>query len=107
MTERLTIRLAGAADGPALARLAALDSSAVPAGRVLVAEVEGELWAAVSLDAPAGVADPFRRSGELLLLLRERARQLAQAAEPPRRRRLRAAASRLRGASDAPLGETA
>ena len=79
MSDRVTIRIAHPEDAPALVRLAELDSARVPPGRLLVAEVEGELWAAVSLEAPAGIADPFRRSAELLLLLHERARQLERA----------------------------
>jgi hypothetical protein len=43
---------------------------------VLVAEVGGELWAAISLDDRHVVADAFRPTGELVALLAERARQL-------------------------------
>jgi hypothetical protein len=83
----LTIRLATPADAPALARLAVLDSSPALDGAALVAEVGDELWAAVSLEGSAAIADPFRPSGELLALLVERARQLGVAAGAPRRRR--------------------
>jgi hypothetical protein len=112
MNDRFTIRVADPDDAVALQRLAALDSKPLPPGRLLVAEVDGELWAAVSLHDPHDVADPFRPSGELVLLLHERARQLAGAragAGAPRRRgRLRALAGRLRGAgADARLGEPA
>ena len=87
MTERVTIRAAYPDDAVALERLAALDSKRLPAGPLLVAEVDGELWAAVSTGpgCPADVADPFRRSGELVLLLHERARQIERAARPRRR----------------------
>jgi hypothetical protein len=54
------IREAQAADDAALRRLAALDSSRVPAGRILVADVDGELVAAVSLAGGPAIADPFR-----------------------------------------------
>jgi hypothetical protein len=83
----VTIRMATPADAAALARLAALDSSPALAGAALVAEVGDELWAAVSLEGSAAIADPFRPSGELLALLVERARQLSVAAGAPRRRR--------------------
>ena len=43
---------------------------------MLVAEVGGELWAALWLDDHHAVADPFRPTGELVALLVERARQL-------------------------------
>lgn len=72
----VTIRLAGPADGPALRGLAALDSAPALTGRVLIAEVRGEPWAALSLDDLHEVADPFRPSGELVHLLAARARQL-------------------------------
>jgi hypothetical protein len=84
----LTIRLAGPADADALRVLSVLDSTPFPVGPALVAEVGGELWAAVSLVEPVGVADPFRPSGELLALLAARARQL-ESGGAPRRRRLR------------------
>jgi hypothetical protein len=43
----LTLRCAYESDAPALRWLAALDSQRVPDGPLLVAEVDGELWAAV------------------------------------------------------------
>jgi len=82
----VTMRYAGPEDALALLDLAALDSSAPPHGVVLVAEVDGRLWAAHSLDDGHSVADPFRPTGELAFLLAERARQLSSAARPPRRR---------------------
>ena len=103
----IVIRPAREDDDAALRRLAQLDGAKLPDGELLVAEVDGELWAAVSLDAAGDVADPFRRSGELVLLLHERARQLERAARPRRRRPLRALAERLRGESDSRVGEPA
>jgi hypothetical protein len=75
----VTVRHAFPDDAEALARLAALDSQPVPAGPLLVAEVAGELWAAVALDGPGELGDPFRPTAALVLLLRERARQLTRA----------------------------
>jgi hypothetical protein len=76
MTENaLTIRPADLADLAGLDRLAALDSASPPTGEVLVAEVGGELWAAISVDTGAAIADPFRPSGDLVELLRLRARE--------------------------------
>ena len=72
----LTLRYATAADADALQRLAQLDSSRTPEGTVLAAAVDGDLWAAVSVEYGDAVADPFRPSGELVSLLHERARQL-------------------------------
>jgi hypothetical protein len=72
----LTIRMATPSDTAAVNRLAALDSSPAPQGAVLVAEVGGQLWSAISLDDFELVADPFRPTGELQFLLVERARQI-------------------------------
>jgi hypothetical protein len=79
----LTIRHAGPADVEALRKLAQLDSSRVPAGEVVAAEVGGELWAALSLDDGHAIADPFHFTDEIVSLLEERARQLRR---PERRR---------------------
>ena len=46
---------------------------------VLLAEVGGELWAAISLDDGHLVADPFRLSGELAFVLADRARRVKRA----------------------------
>jgi len=71
MTENtLTIRPADLADLAGLDRLAALDSASPPTGDVLVAEVGGELWAALEIETGAAIADPFRPSGDLVELLR-------------------------------------
>jgi hypothetical protein len=75
-TPSVTLRYAVPADAEALERLAQLDSRRALRGDVLVAEVGGELWAAVSVDARHAVADPFRPTAELVDLLVERARQL-------------------------------
>jgi hypothetical protein len=70
---KLIIRRATGADASAVRRLAALDSAFPPTGDVLLAEMGDELWAALSVDTGAAVADPFRPSGELVDLLRLRA----------------------------------
>ncbi len=69
----VTIRRAGPHDDPAIAHLAEIDEAPVPAGQLLVADVGGELWAAVSIDRDQGISDPFRPSGDLLRALAERA----------------------------------
>jgi hypothetical protein len=71
MTDKtLTIRRADASDAGALVRLAALDSASPPTGDAVLAEVGGELWAAVEIGSGDAIADPFRPSGELVDLLR-------------------------------------
>jgi hypothetical protein len=72
----VVIRHARAEDADAISTLAQLDSSRAPRGDVLVAEVAGELWAAISLEDGHAVANPFRPSGELTFRLAERAREL-------------------------------
>ncbi|HWC87914.1 MAG TPA: hypothetical protein VG388_15380 [Solirubrobacteraceae bacterium] len=74
LTASITIRPAYADDEGALARLAALDSADVlpPAPRV-IAEVDGELRAAVSLWDGSAIADPFFPTADVLALLRVRA----------------------------------
>jgi hypothetical protein len=74
MTTAFTIRRADLADLAALDRLAALDSKSAPSGDVLVAEVAGELWAALEIGSDTAVADPFRPSAQLVELLRVHAR---------------------------------
>lgn len=75
----LRIRQARHTDAAALERLAALDSSHAPAGDVLLAEVGGELWAALSLQDGHAVADPLRPSADAVLMLGARGRQLRRA----------------------------
>ena len=85
----VTIRHACSADHAALERLAALDSQTMPGGPLLIAEIDGEPWAAVQIAGTGVIADPFRLTGGLVELLRERARQLVRAAPPRRRARSR------------------
>jgi hypothetical protein len=73
----VTIRRATDADAFALKRLAVIDSASPPTGDVLLAEMGSELWAAVSVDTGAAIADPFRPSGDLVDLLRFRAERMA------------------------------
>ncbi len=66
----ITIRPAYADDEPALRRLAALDCKRPPRGPLLLAEVDGELRAAVALDDLTVIADPFHLTADLVALLR-------------------------------------
>ncbi len=86
----ITVRPAYADDAPAIIRLAALDSAAVPPAPLLVAEVEGELRAALSLADGRSVADPFQPTALLVQLLR------TQAAAQPRPREVRTSHRRHR-----------
>jgi hypothetical protein len=68
-----TVRFAFPDDGDELRRLAAYDSQRPLSGRVIVAEVDGRLWAAVGLEERRGIADPFHQTAALVELLLERA----------------------------------
>ncbi len=65
----VTVRLAGERDTGDLLRLAALDSAPAPTGPTVVAEVGGELVAAVPIDRGAAIADPFRRTAAVVQML--------------------------------------
>jgi hypothetical protein len=88
----VTLRFGFPDDAEALARLAALDSAPVPGAPFLLAEVGGELRAALSLADGAAIADPFHPTAPLVALLRTRAEQLRGRGLPHggRRSRLRA-----------------
>ena len=81
-TAQLVIRTAcGRRDARKLERLAALDSAPTPAGPTLVAEMDGQLVAALPLSGTAqAVADPFVPTAPVVELLRLRAAQLRPAA---------------------------
>lgn len=81
--EHVVIRSALRSDEVAVRRLAELDGGHVPEGEVLVAELQGELVAAVGLDGGGPVADPFRPSGDIARLLELRADQLRAANGDP------------------------
>ena len=75
-TPEVVIRAARPDDGLALAALAVLDDTEPPIGEVLVAEVGGSIRAALPLDGSCAFADPFRRTADLVALLKARAAQL-------------------------------
>jgi hypothetical protein len=77
LSPTVVIRAARGSDGPALRRLAELDShDSVPAGELLIAEADDEVVAALSLQTGERIADPFRRTADVVDLLQFRARKL-------------------------------
>ena len=76
MQDQVTIRMASPADGAALQALEALDSKSLAPGDVLVAEVKGEVRAALPVCGGGAVADPFRPTAALVRLLRTYAQAL-------------------------------
>jgi hypothetical protein len=85
-TAGITIRRLGADDAAAVTRLAQRDTARAPSGELLGAELDGRLVAAISTTTGEAIADPFRRTAELVDVLRLRARQLN--GRPERRPRL-------------------
>jgi hypothetical protein len=72
----LKIRQAAPVDEAAIARLAQLDSAATPQGELLLAESGDEVVAALPVAGGRPITDPFRKTAEVVDLLRLRARQL-------------------------------
>ncbi|HZO98282.1 MAG TPA: hypothetical protein VFB42_13010 [Gaiellaceae bacterium] len=95
--ERVSLRLCCVHDDPALERLALLEGRPLPRGRFVLAEVDGEVVAALPLRGGAALADPFRPTAHLLPLLRLRAEQLRRALAEPDRRGVLARLSLHRG----------
>jgi hypothetical protein len=75
----LTIRRAGPEDEQTLHALAIIDSAFPLSGDVLVAQLDGAVIAAISLDDRRVIADPFRPTADTVEILRLRAKQEQQA----------------------------
>jgi uncharacterized protein (DUF849 family) len=84
-TESVVIRHAVPDDLDALRYLAALDSARALMGDVLVAESDGTVRAAYSIDEQRAIADPFVPTAALVALLETRAAPLREA-RPKRNR---------------------
>ena len=85
--DTILIRSSTDRDASALARLAALDSAPPVRGQALVAEVDGELRAALPLTGGAPIADPFAETAHLVALLGAHAAALGAAGPAPAGRR--------------------
>ena len=72
----LTIRMSRPADSGPVTRVARLDSQWPPGEPLLVAEVDDEIVAALSLGSGVVVANPFKRTADVVALLHLRAEQL-------------------------------
>ena len=82
----IVIRTADAGDILALMHLSELDSRDLPAGQMLVAEVNGRIRAALAVEAGITVADPFVSTDHLVALLQLRAQQVDSTFAGGRRR---------------------
>jgi hypothetical protein len=87
--DAVVLRLADAQDRHTLRRLAELDEAVEPKGDVLLALVDGEAVAALSLDDGHVVSNPFVATSAAIALLRLRAQHLAGPVRRRRRPRLR------------------
>jgi hypothetical protein len=76
----VVIRLATPADVDDLRRLAALDSARALLGTVLVAQSDGEIRAAYSVEQERAIADPFQPTAGLVELLKARTELLRDGA---------------------------
>lgn len=81
----VVIRIARSVDTPALRRLSELDSRPT-SPHSLVAEIDGEVLAALPLDGGSAAADPFRPTAQLVAMLELRASQLRGTGTVPKRR---------------------
>lgn len=84
-TPTVAIRLAHSDEAAALRRLAALDDQRPIEGTILVALLDGEPEAAISLENRRVIANPFLATRDLVQLLRVRAEHIA--GPDPRRSR--------------------
>jgi hypothetical protein len=75
-TVGITIRRLGAEDAAAVTRLAQRDTARAPSGELIGAELDGHLVAAISTTTGEAIADPFRRTAEIVEMLRVRLSQL-------------------------------
>jgi hypothetical protein len=83
-TDAIVIRPAAEGDAAELIRLAQLDSTHPPTAPLLAAFAGERALAAISLGDGRAVADPFRRTAEIVAMLEARRDQI-----PGRARRLR------------------
>lgn len=81
----IAIRRARDSEMPLLHDLAEIDSAQPLEGAVLVAVVEGRIWAALALDGERVIADPFLPTAPAVELLRLRLAQLRASERRPQR----------------------
>ena len=86
LPHEIVVRTARPDDRSRLSRLAELDSAYRPlAEPVLVAEVDGEVRAAMAVAGGGAIADPFHNTSDAVALLELRAKTLRSTAAPRRR----------------------
>ena len=95
---RIAIREATPADIPALEAIAALDSQRLPAGPLLLAEIDGYVEAALPVAGGRSIANPFAHTASAVALLEQRARQIREVELPHELRHHRTDLAHLRAA---------
>jgi hypothetical protein len=95
----IELRLCRVGDDPALEQLAALAERPLPAGRLVIAAVDGQIVAALPLAGGRPLTDPFVRTAHLRPLLELRAAQLRE--PEPRHRLIPRSFSLIRGSTHA------
>jgi hypothetical protein len=94
----ITLRLATGDDDEAIARLAALYDRPLPSSPLLLAEVDGELHAALTLTGARELMEPYLPTAALVELLALRAKQLRDQMTPAELAEAEAAVRRDPGA---------
>jgi hypothetical protein len=84
LEEPIVIRRSGVGDETALTRLAALDSRTLPAGSFLLGEINGEVVAAVPLDARSTTEGSIPRDGQRPRIAPAAGRPRSPFSRPPR-----------------------
>lgn len=79
VADQITIRVCSDQESWAIERLAALQERPRPFGPLLVAEVGGQIEAALPIDGGDPLANPLRPTADLVSLLEVRAEQLRAA----------------------------
>jgi hypothetical protein len=91
IADPVLMRRAAITDAARIRELARLEDRRQPEGPFLVAEVAGEVVAALSLSSGVVVADPFRLTADVVAMLQLRGTQVSVAdSDSPRRLRPRA-----------------
>jgi hypothetical protein len=85
-TPAVTIRQLGMLDDAAVSRIAELDTVRAPRGELLGAELDGRLVAVVSTTTGEVAADPFRRTAEIVEMLKRHAANANGGPARPHRR---------------------
>jgi hypothetical protein len=94
MAATITIRPGRTSDESELRRLAQLEGRPTPEGELMVAELDGEIWAALEPVSGCVWADPFRPSASVVQALRSAVALVDEAIQASERGRWRSRLAR-------------